>query len=172
VREEIAILLAGTRLEAAPVIEVSTVTGEGLAALRTALTAALRTAPRAGREGAFRLPIDRAFLMRGHGVVVTGTAIAGTVAAGAAVRILPAGETARVRAVQVHGRPVPTAGAGQRVALNLAGIERAAVCRGQIVCDPLLDRATHRFDAWVELRPAARRPLANRAAVRLHLGAA
>jgi selenocysteine-specific elongation factor len=172
VREEIAILLAGTPLEEAPVIDVSTVTGEGVAALRTALAAALRTAPRAAREGVFRLPIDRAFIMHGHGVVVTGTAIAGTIAAGATVRILPGGATARVRAVQVHGRPAPTAGSGQRVALNLAGIERAAVGRGQIVCDPRLDRATHRFDAWVELRPAARRPLARHAAVRLHLGTA
>jgi len=172
VREEIEILLAGTGLEGAPIMEVSTVTGEGLEALRDTIVAAVRQHTRPAPAGCFRLPIDRAFLMRGHGVVVTGTATAGTVRAGATLRVLPGGAEARVRAVQVHGRAVEEASYGQRVALNLSGVEHEAVGRGQVVCDRELDRVTDRLDAWVELRPAARRPLRRHALVRIYLGTA
>lgn len=172
VREEIAILLEGTGLEGAPVIEVSAVTGEGIETLRDAIRGALRGATRPAPEGCFRLPVDRAFVMRGHGVVVTGTATAGVVRSGAGLRVLPGGAEVRVRGVQVHGVAVDEAGYGQRVALNLAGIEHEHIRRGQVVCDPELDRVTDRFDAWVELRPAARRPLARHAPVRVHLGTA
>ena len=172
VREEIEILLDGTGLAAAPVVEVSTVTGEGIERLRETLRAALHATTRPDPAGCFRLPVDRAFVMRGHGVVVTGTATAGAVRPGANVRILPGGAEARVRGVQVHGRPVDEAIYGQRVALNLGGIEHSQVRRGQIVCDPELDRVTDRLDAWVELRPAVRRPLPRHAPVRVYLGTA
>src|SRR5436190_1533995 len=82
VREEIEILAAGTTLEAAPVLAVSTVTGEGIPALRSEIARQLAAAPPRPATGPFRLPVDRAFVMHGHGVVVTGTAIAGTVAEG------------------------------------------------------------------------------------------
>jgi selenocysteine-specific elongation factor len=170
VRQEIEILLAGTALEGAPVFEVSSVTGEGIEELRAALAARLAGLTRPEPKGCFRLPVDRAFLMRGHGLVVTGTAIAGTVRSGATVRILPGGGLARVRGIQVHGCPVDEASYGERVALNLGGAEREQIARGHVVCDPDLDRVTDRFAAWVELRPAARRPLASHALVRLHLG--
>ena len=172
VREEIEILLDGTGLADAPVVEVSTVTGEGLPALRDTIRAAVLDYTRPDPAGCFRLPVDRAFIMRGHGMVVTGTATAGEVRPGATVRILPGGGEARVRGVQVHGQAVERATYGQRVALNLGGVEHGAVQRGQIVCDVELDRATTRFDAWVELRPAARRPLSTHAAVRVYLGTA
>jgi selenocysteine-specific elongation factor len=172
VREEIEILLAGTGLEGAPIVEVSPLTGEGLDSLRTTIAEALRGYRRPDPGGCFRLPVDRAFIMRGHGVVVTGTATAGMIAPGTAVRILPGGGEARVRTVQVHGQPVDRAGHGQRVALNLGGVEHGALRRGQIICDPELERSTDRFDAWVELRPAARRPLKSHDHVRVHLGTA
>jgi selenocysteine-specific elongation factor len=172
VREEIEILTAGTTLEAAPIVPVSTLTGEGLHALRAEIERQLEAPSPAAPVGPFRLPVDRAFVMRGHGVVVTGTAIAGTVRDGDAVRILPRGEAARVRGLQVHGVPVAEAGHGQRVAMNLAGVDRQDLGRGDVVCDPTLARATSRFDADVELRPAARRPLASHTPVRLHIGTA
>ena len=170
VHEEIEILLSGTGLEGSPVVEVSTLTGEGLPALRATIAAAVRDYTRPEPAGCFRLPVDRAFVMRGHGVVVTGTAIAGTVRPGATLRILPGGAEVRVRAVQVHGQAVEQAAHGQRVALNLGGVEHDALHRGQIICDPELERVTDRFDAWVELRPAARRPLAGHAEVRVYAG--
>ncbi|MBX3024854.1 selenocysteine-specific translation elongation factor [bacterium] len=172
VREEIEILLAGSRLAGAPVVEVSTVTGEGIEALRDTIRGALRAAARPAPEGCFRLPVDRAFVMRGHGVVVTGTATAGVVRRGATLRVLPGGAEVRVRGVQVHGVAVDEAAYGQRVALNLAGVAHGAISRGQVVCDRELDRVTDRFDAWVELRPAAPGPLARQAPVRVHLGTA
>ncbi|HSP96258.1 MAG TPA: selenocysteine-specific translation elongation factor [Candidatus Dormibacteraeota bacterium] len=172
VREEIEIVLAGTGLEGAPVIEVSTVTGEGIETLRETIRAALRAATRPPPEGCFRLPVDRAFVMRGHGVVVTGTATAGAVRSGATLRVLPGGVEVRVRGVQVHGAAVEEAAYGQRVALNLGGVEQGGIARGQVVCDPELDRVTDRFDAWVELRPAVKRPLERHAPVRVYAGTA
>ncbi len=172
VEEEVAILLAGTTLESSPVIPVSSVTGAGLDTLRETIEARLAGYQRVAPTGFFRLPVDRAFIMHGHGTVVTGTAVAGTVHAGAVVRVLPGGEEARVRTVQVHGREVDEASYGQRVALNLAGVERTEVTRGHVVCDPHLDRATDRFDAWVEIRPAAGRPVESHEVVRLYSGTA
>ncbi|HUI27871.1 MAG TPA: selenocysteine-specific translation elongation factor [Candidatus Kryptonia bacterium] len=172
VREEIEILLAGTTLEGAPVFPVSSVTGTGLRALRSAIQERLGTVVRADRPGLFRLPIDRAFVLHGHGVVVTGTAISGTVREGDTVRILPGGETARVRSVHVHNEPVAAGAAGQRVALNLSGVERTEVVRGHVACDPALDRATDRLDAWVEIRPGPRHTVESHGAIRLFSGTA
>ncbi|HWP67211.1 MAG TPA: selenocysteine-specific translation elongation factor, partial [Candidatus Limnocylindria bacterium] len=172
VREEIEILTLDTTLEGAPIVAVSVVTGEGLDTLRALIDRRLRDAPAAARPGRFRMPIDRAFVLRGRGMVVTGTAVAGRVAAGDMVRLLPGGEVARVRAVESHGSAVPSGGARQRLALNLAGTERGTVGRGHVVCDPGLTRVTDRFDAFVEMRPGARRPLAHHGRVRVHLGTA
>jgi selenocysteine-specific elongation factor len=172
VREEIEILAVDTALEGAPVLAVSTVTGDGLEALRSAIAAALAAPPGPPPPGYFRLPVDRAFVMRGHGVVVTGTAVAGTVTEGDTVRVLPGGEQARVRSLQVHGVQVPRAGFGQRVAMNLAGLDRGDLARGHVVCHERLSRLTRRLDARVEIRPAARRPVPSHARVRFHLGTA
>ncbi len=172
VREEIEILTLDTTLEDAPVVPVSTVTGEGLDVLRSEIATRLAAPRDAGRVGWFRLPVDRAFVIRGHGVVVTGTAVAGTVAEGDAVRLLPAGPSARVRGLEVHGAAVRHAGRGQRVAMNLAGLEPGEVGRGDVVCDPRLERTTMRLDARLEVRPAARRPVASHDRVRVHLGTA
>jgi selenocysteine-specific elongation factor len=170
VREEIEILALGTTLESAPVVPVSTLTGEGLEALRAEIAAQLTRATEPRSPGYFRLPVDRAFIMRGHGVVVTGTAIGGTVGEGDTLRILPAGETARVRGIEVHGVARPRAEHGQRVAINLGGVEREELARGHLVCDARLARTSVRLDAHVEIRPAARRPLVSHTRVRFHLG--
>jgi selenocysteine-specific elongation factor len=172
VHEEIAILLDGTTLEAAPICDVSAVTGVGMADLAARLREHARTASRPHTAGYFRLPVDRAFSMRGHGLVVTGTAVAGRVEVDAGVRILPGDHTARVRSVQVHGENVTSAHHGQRVALNLSGVDRAHLARGHVVCAAELEQSTERFDARVELRPAAHRPIVNHATVRVHLGTA
>jgi len=172
-----AILLAGTALAGAPCVAVSSTTGAGVEALRQAIAAKLAGYERRASTGYFRLPVDRAFTMPGHGTVVTGTAIAGTVHPGDVVRILPAGEDARVRTVQVHGQEVAQASDGQRVAVNLAGVARRDVGRGCMLCDPRLDRVTDRFDAWIEIRAGGARPGAARAVeshevVRVHIGTA
>jgi selenocysteine-specific elongation factor len=172
VEEDIAILLAGTTLEGSPSVAVSSTTGAGVAALRRAIEAKLAGYQRSAALGYFRLPVDRAFVMHGHGTVVTGTAIAGTVRPGDVVRMLPGGEDTRVRTVHVHGHEVAEATYGQRVALNLAGVACAELRRGHVISDPRLDRVTDRFDAWVEVRPAAARPVESHEVVRLYVGTA
>jgi selenocysteine-specific elongation factor len=172
VREEIEILTADTALEDAPTCIVSSVTGRGLDELRREIALRLSRATAARQDKPFRMPIDRAFVMKGHGVVVTGTAVAGQVSPGQGVRILPGGEEARVRTVQVHGDEVGRAERGQRVALNLVGVERTDVVRGHVVVHPSNTATTERLDALVEIRPLARKPLANRSRVRLHIGTA
>jgi selenocysteine-specific elongation factor len=172
VREEINILLAGTTIEGAPIIPVSSTTGIGLESLRHTIEERLAGYRRVAPTGYFRLPVDRAFIMHGQGTVVTGTAIAGSVRPGDTLRILPGGDETRVRSVQVHGSDVPEATFGQRVALNLAGIERSDVARGHVVCDARLDRVTDRFDAWVEIRPGGKQAVKSHDPVRVYLGTA
>ena len=172
VREEIEILACDTTLEGAPILAVSSRTGAGLDALRAEMARQLARPARSAPAGWFRLPVDRAFTVHGHGLVVTGTAIAGGVADDDVVRMLPGGETARVRSVEVHGTATTRATRGQRIALNLGGVERSDVRRGHVVCDPRIERTTDRFDAFVEVRPGARRALKHHGRVRLHLGTA
>jgi selenocysteine-specific elongation factor len=171
VREEIEILALGSSLEGAPVVVVSAQTGTGLPALREEMARALGHEDPSPEQGPFRMPVDRAFVVRGHGVVVTGTAMSGGVREGDSLRLLPAGTLARVRAVEAHGTPVERGAGHQRLALNLAGLERTQVGRGDVACDPAIDRVTHRFDAWVEVRPGRPR-LESHRRVRVHVGTA
>jgi selenocysteine-specific elongation factor len=172
VEEEIKILTLGTALENAPMLPFSAVTGQGLAEIRGEIVARLREVGRGAPKGYFRLPVDRAFILQGHGVVVTGTAQSGSVKAGNHVRALPGDQTFRVRSLQVHNRSVDAAGWGQRVALNLAGLEKAAIERGHVVCDEKLTMTTDRFDVRLEIRPAAGKGVKSHQRVRIHLGTA
>ncbi|MFN8204815.1 MAG: selenocysteine-specific translation elongation factor [Solirubrobacteraceae bacterium] len=138
-----------------PVVACSARTGAGLDELRAALDAvAARTVSRARRGGAPVLHVDRSFTIRGAGTVVTGTLWAGTLADGDTVELLPAGRRVRIRALQVHDAPVQRAAAGQRVAVNLTGVERDAVARGDVLAGDgagiapawILDAALHLGD--------------------------
>jgi selenocysteine-specific elongation factor len=170
VAAEIEILAAGTAFEHAPIVPVSAQTGEGIEALRKLLASALASVERPVAQGAFRMPIDRAFVLKGHGVVVTGTAAAGSVAAGDDLEIVPGGRAVRVRELQVHDRSVERAFAGQRVALNLSGVERDGVRRGDCMVARGSATASDRFDAAVEIRPSARKPVSSHAPVRVYVG--
>lgn len=172
VREEIQILTLDTCFEDAPILAVSCVTGEGVDSLREEIVQQLGAHVRPELPGYFRLPVDRVFTLKGHGVVVTGTAIAGGVDEGSTVRILPSRKEARVRSLQVHGESVRRARSGQRLALNLVGLDKKDVVRGSVVCDPKVSMTTTRFDARVEIRPNAGRMVGNHERVRIHLGTA
>lgn len=130
-RAEVEDLVAGTMLQDAPVVVTSAVSGQGRQAVLDAL--ATLPAPPRPESGPFRLPVDRAFTVEGFGTVVTGTAASGRVRRGDTVRLRPDGGRARVRTVQVHGEAMDGAGAGERVALNLAGVEVDEVPRGTVV---------------------------------------
>lgn len=162
-------LVAGSFLEGAPVIAVSSRTGFGIDTLRETLQSILaRMEPRVA-TGCFRLPIDRSFVMKGFGTVVTGTVFNGTVAPEQAVLLLPAEKTLRVRGVQVHGRSVPTATRGQRAAINLAGMEAGEIQRGDVLVAPGQLRLSREFDVLVDILPSAP-PLPPRHPVHFHLG--
>ena len=172
VEEEIDILTLGTTLENSPKIAVSSITGQGIDRLKERIGQVLQSGAKAAPAGYFRLPVDRAFVLQGHGVVATGTALSGEIKVGDQVRCLPGNLLFRVRSLQVHGRPVESASWGQRVALNLAGPDRGEIERGQVLCHEKLTLTTERFDAFLELRPAAAKGIKNHQRVRVHLGAA
>jgi selenocysteine-specific elongation factor len=170
VQEEVREFLQGTILEGAPLITVSAVTGQGLPELMSILaTMADDVRPRVA-VGPPRLPVDRVFTITGFGTVVTGTLQSGALSIGDTVEVLPRGTVSRVRSLQVHGKKAEKASAGQRVAVNLTGLEVEEVERGSVVIGPQSLKAALRLDARVLLLKSAGRPLKNRARVRFYLG--
>ena len=172
VEEEIEILTFETALEGSRVAHFSAVSGEGLEKVRTGIVEILERIDRPAPSGFFRLPVDRVFVLQGHGVIVTGTGLAGEVRTGDHVHAVPGGQKFRVRSIQVHGQSVESAGWGQRVALNLTGQDRGALERGHMICHEELTLASTRFDAHLEVRPAAAKGIKNHQRVRIHLGTA
>jgi selenocysteine-specific elongation factor len=170
VREEVELLSDGTVLEGSPIIPVSSLTGAGLDELRAVMVRQLEGFQARRATGLFRLPLDRVFVIKGHGTVVTGTAMGATVRIGQKLRVLPAGEEVRVRSIQVHGESVENAGLCQRVALNLTGTEKLELKRGDLLADERLQLVTTRVDARLEIRPGAKRALKNNQRVRFYLG--
>ena len=128
-KSDIEVLAIGTAAETWPVLAVSSHTGEGISDLRSELGRQLSALPTRPVQGYFRLPIDRAFSIHGHGLVVTGTAVAGSVHEGDNLVIQPGEQATRARSIQVHGENVSRGMAGQRVAVNLSGLERDEVKR-------------------------------------------
>lgn len=169
--EEIVQALRGTFLEGAPVIDVCAPTGAGLEQLRVLLDELAGTTRPREAARPFRLPIDRVFVKQGFGTVVTGTLFSGTLREGDAVSLLPAGVTSRVRGLQVHGGKREQAVAGQRVAVNLAGLERSDLGRGDWLLLPDHLAISQWLDVYLELLPGAL-PLEHRTRVRVHHGTA
>ena len=169
VKLEVEEYLRGSFLERAPIVAVSAKSGAGLPELKNALRDVAGQV--AGRDAHhyFRLPIDRSFAMKGFGTVVTGTLISGSVGAEDEVELFPSGERLRVRGVQSGGRNVERAMAGQRTAVNLAGIQHTAVKRGMILAVPGKFRATRRIDSRLTLLPSSKK-LKHRSRVHFHAG--
>ncbi len=172
VRAEAEELVAGSFLEGAPVLAVSARTGDRLEELKAALKVVASQVPARSAGTIARLPVDRAFTMRGFGAVVTGTLIAGEIKEGDEMELLPGATRVRVRGLQVHNSQVTLASAGQRVAVNLGGIEAAQVERGMVLAPVGRLRPTQIIDAQLDVLESAPRPLRSRMRVRVHLGAA
>jgi selenocysteine-specific elongation factor len=136
--------------------------------LKRAMIEAARDLPPRDAAAGARLPIDRVFTMKGFGTVVTGTLVAGTIRREDELEVFPAGKRVRVRGVQVHGERAEAAVAGQRSALNLAGVSREDLSRGMTLVPPGRFETTRRADVLLRLLPAAARPLKNRARLRFH----
>jgi selenocysteine-specific elongation factor len=171
VRLEIDDLVAGSFLEGAPVVPVSSTTGAGLDDLRRELVRAAALVPEKNARGPFRLPIDRAFSVKGFGTVVTGTLISGTVRKEQEVELYPAGRRLRVRGVQVHGSRSEASVAGQRTAVNLPAVEPGDIARGDVLSEPGRFHPVRHLDCRLELLRSSK-PLKHRAPVHFHSGTA
>jgi len=174
IQGEIAALLAGTALEGAPVFPVSAVTGEGIGELKSHLVRAARECPPRTASGNFRLAIDRCFSIAGAGLVVTGTAVSGTVAVGDQIRVLEAKLSARVRTIHAQNTPLASGRAGQRCALNLVGtgLKHDSLRRGDWVVTGGVPEPVSKIDARLRILKSEQKPLAHWTPVHEHVAAA
>src|SRR2546428_749680 len=172
-RAEVEALLRGTALAGSPVIALSSMTGDGVPALRAHLEAMAASPPPAGAaDGCFRLAVDRCFTISGSGTVVTGTVFSGSVAVGDHLLVSPSGWEVRVRSIHAQNRAAERGVAGQRCALSLVGVEKKDIARGDWVLESAAHAPTARFDASLTLPPSAARALRHWTPVHVHLGAA
>ena len=172
VKEDVRTHVEGTFLEGKPVFTVSAYTGQGIPELRQALKELVQKAAEKNMRTPFRLPIDRVFSVDGFGTVVTGTLIEGSVSNGDMAEILPGGVQARVRNLQVHDRDVETAYAGQRVAINLAGVKKADLGRGDVIARPGSVRTSLMLDARLQNLKNSQRTILSGSQVHLYHGSA
>ncbi len=172
VRTEVAERLSHSRVLWEAPLAASAVTGEGVEDLKQALLKVVEDVGARPADDLFRLPIDRVFALPGAGTVVTGSTWTGTVSAGANVRLLPLDREVRVRSIQVHGEDAERAGPGRRTALALVGVAQEELDRGDVAVTGPGWAATTILDVALELLPGAKKPLAVRTRIRVHLGTA
>lgn len=168
VKDEIKEFIQGSFLEKAPVIPLSSATGQGISSLLATLDTIAQAVEERTSEGLFRLPVDRVFTMKGFGTVVTGTLIAGTIATGDSVEILPEKLEAKIRGIQVHNQQVEKASAGLRTAINLQGMDKDFLERGNVLVPLKTVTPTSRIDVMIEHLPGSSKSLKNRSKIRLH----
>ena len=174
VGEEIEMLLAATGMRGAGIHRVSAMSGAGMDALAGALRARARSLAARAANGRFRLCVDRAFMLKGAGLVVTGTVHAGSASTGERLVVTPSGHDARIRGIHAQDRPADRARAGERCALNLAGrdIESGAVVRGDWIVDRALHAPSDRIDVRLQVLAEEPRALRHWTPVHAHLAAA
>jgi selenocysteine-specific elongation factor len=170
VKEDVSKYMAETFLANAPIVEVSALTGQGLPDLIKVLDGLVKEVPERETGSFFRLPIDRVFIMKGFGTVVTGTSISGKIRTGDEVTIFPQRISTRIRGIQVHNREVDEVTAGLRTAINLQGVEKEQIERGDVLATKDSLRATRVVDVSLDLLRSPPRKLKNRAKVRFHTG--
>ncbi len=170
--EEIRDFVAGSFLADSPILPVSSITGQGFDALRASIEEALADVHVDVREQPFRMPVQRVFSASGHGTVVTGVPVAGSVRVGESVEILPEGMVSRVRGVQAYGDSIDVASAGHRAALNLADVDYHAIARGIVAAEPGMYTASDSIEARFEHLASQTKPLKHLAPIRFHVGTA
>jgi selenocysteine-specific elongation factor len=170
VTEDIRDFTEGTFLEGAPIVPVSSVTGDGIAQFIEALDALCADVPERTASGLFRLPVDRVFSMKGFGTVITGTLISGQVGVGDAIMIYPGRIPSKVRGIQVHNQGRDTAEAGMRTAINFQGLEKAAINRGDILARENTLMPSYMVDLELHFLSSNKKPVKSRTQVRFHTG--
>jgi selenocysteine-specific elongation factor len=172
VEEEVRDFCVGSFLEDAPLVRVSSITGEGIPELKEELDRFVKRQELKEVHGPFRLPVDRIFAMKGFGAVITGTSISGRVAIGEELRFYPSELIAKVRGLQVHSQSVEEVEAGHRTAINLQGVDTALVERGMVAATPGCLQAGYMLDCEFLFLAGNEKPLKHRTRVRVHLGTA
>jgi selenocysteine-specific elongation factor len=168
VTEEVRDFVAGSFLEGASIVPVSSRSGEGLDGLRAVLLRLADSVDEKRREGSFRLPVDRVFTVAGFGTVVTGTLLSGEIRVGDELELLPSGHEGRVRGIQAHGAKSEQGQAGQRLAVNIQGIDLDQAHRGDVLVPRGVFRPTRAVDVRLDYLASAPRALKHRATLRLH----
>lgn len=170
VLQQIQRLAANTTLADFSILQVSAITGQGIPELKQKIIEESKQVPTRPTTGYFKLPIDRVFVLPGFGTIVTGTTASGIIHQGDAVRILPQNIETRVRSIEVHDTSTEQAQTGQRTAINLPGIEKIQLHRGNVLCSPQLKRTTQRIDVILNFLPSAKIDLKSGMKIRLHTG--
>lgn len=170
VEEEVRDFFAGSFLEEAPLVAVSSITGEGIDEVIQLIDERVKATHFQEEFGPFRLAVDRVFSMKGFGTVITGTSISGRVETGSEIMFYPGGLTAKIRGIQVHGQEVELIEAGHRTAINLQGIEKEQIKRGDVAATPGSLMETTLLDAHLHYLQAVGKELKNRSQVRVHIG--
>ncbi len=170
VTEEVREFFKGSFLEDAPIVPVDSISGDGIGEIVEILDAKVAAMDFHQEFGPFRMAVDRVFSMKGFGTVITGTSLSGRIEMGADLSFYPEGLTAKIRGIQVHGKDVDLVEAGHRTAINLQGVEKDQINRGDMAATPGSMIASSLLDADFQLLSSARKDLKNRTQVRVHLG--
>ncbi|MBM3313796.1 selenocysteine-specific translation elongation factor, partial [candidate division WOR-3 bacterium] len=172
VRLDVAEMVKGSFLEGAPMPAVSALAGSGVSELRQKIVELAHQVEAKPDRGVFRMPVDRCFSMKGFGTVVAGTVLSGQVKVGDTLELLPRKRETRVRGIQRHNQALTSLGLGERAALNLQGLEREAVMRGNVLATPGYYQPTTNFNATLYLLQSGEKPLKHLASLKLHVGTA
>ncbi|NIV92008.1 selenocysteine-specific translation elongation factor, partial [candidate division KSB1 bacterium] len=170
VKEEVSNLVQDTFLATAPMIAVSSTTGDGISELKSELENELVNLKLERDRGMFWMPVDRSFTMKGFGTVVTGSVLSGETQVGTSLELLPHQKLVKIRGLQSHNETVEKVTAGDRAAINLQAVEKQEIQRGDVLAEANYFKPSQRMDAKVELLPSAPRALKSNARIRLHLG--
>jgi selenocysteine-specific elongation factor len=170
VKEDLRQLVRGSFLEQAVIVPVSSTTGQGISELKSIMQTQFAKIKQKPDRGIFWMPIDRSFTMKGFGTVVTGSVLSGQTAAGDTLELLPQRRLLKIRGLQSHGKTVARVATGDRAAINLPGIDKASILRGDVLAQPNYFKPSECFNASLQLLRSAPRPLKANARVRLHFG--
>ena len=170
VKSDLRALVRGTFLEDAPIVPISAVTGKGIEELKREIRERARLVQQRRDKGVFRMPIDRVFTIKGFGTVVAGTVLGGSIKVDDSVELLPHGKTVRVRGLQVHDHSVTESSVGLRTAINLMGVEKELIERGDVLVQPGFFKPTSMVDAKFAYLSGEKTKLENRTRIRFHVG--
>jgi len=164
------LFLEGSFLEGAPIVRVSSVTGQGIDEFVNVLEGLCQEIPERSASGLFRLPVDRVFSMKGFGTVITGSLMSGRISVGETIMVYPSGIQSKVRGIQIHGQPAEEATAGVRTAINFQGLDRTSINRGDMLARVNTLKPSYMVDVVLNFLGFGKKPLKNRTKVRFYTG--